>query len=189
MVHRSDREHWNTRYSDSPWPRDPSPWLVDNVAILPDAGRVLDVAGGTGRNAIWLAKRGWDVTIADVSDVALEIAATRAHAEDVTIHVDESDLTRSILPHGPWDLVLVFHYLDRNLFAMFPSVLAPGGVLIGALATVRNLERNARPPLPYLLDEDELPGLVGDLDLVRYVEGWQDGHHDARFIARKPADG
>jgi len=184
----SDREHWNTRYSESPWPHDPSPWLVDNVTILPDASRVLDIAGGTGRNAIWLAKQGWDVTIADVSDVALEIAATRAHADDVAIHVDESDLTRGVLPHGPWDVLMVFHYLDRTLFKMFGSVLAAGGILIGALATVRNLERNARPPRPYLLDEGELPRLVRDLELVRYVEGWEDGRHDARFVARKPAD-
>lgn len=154
--------------------------------LLPDAGRALDVAGGTGRNAIWLAQRGWDVTIADISDVALVFALERAASLHVPLETSLTDLGNEPLPEGPWDLVTLFHYLDRDLLMAVVGALRPGGALIGALATVSNLERNDRPPLPYLLEDGELPGLMGDLELVRYEEGWQDDRHDARFVARKP---
>jgi hypothetical protein len=127
----------------------------------------------------------WDVTLTDVSNVAIELAATRARSHDVTLHTVETDLSDEDLPSGPWDAILVFHYLDRALFPMFPAMLRPGAFVIGALATVKNLERNQRPPLPYLLDEGELPQLIEGLELVGYDESWESGHHDARFVARR----
>jgi SAM-dependent methyltransferase len=183
----SDRDHWNQRYTERPWPRDPSPWLVTNAELFTTPGRALDIAGGTGRNAIWLADRGWDVTITDVSNVAIDIALTRARSCDVTLSTVETDLAERHLPTGPWDAILLFHYLDRSLFRAFAGSLRPGGIVIGSLATVTNLERNERPPLPYLLNERELPGLVEGLELVAYDESWADGHHDARFVARRMA--
>ena len=181
-----DRDHWNQRYTERPWPADPSRWLVNNAELFTTSGRALDVAGGTGRNAIWLASRGWDVTITDVSDVALEFAALRARSCDVNLATLEIDLAENDLPGGPWDAIMVFHYLDRRLFSTFSRLVQPGGHVIGSLATVKNLERNEQPPLPYLLDEGELPGLIDGLDLTNYDESWEDGHHDARFVARRP---
>ena len=179
-----DRDHWNQRYTDRPWPTDPSPWLMDNAEFLTTPGRALDIAGGTGRNAIWLASRGWDVTITDVSSVAIDLAATRARSCDLIVHTVEADLASGQVPHGPWDAILLFHYLDRSLFPTFPSLLRPGGIVIGSLSTTRNLERNDRPPLPYLLEEGELPGLTQGLELIAYDESWKSEHHDARFVAR-----
>ncbi len=182
----ADRDFWNRRYSEQPWSDDPSPWIVENAELLPEAGRALDVAGGTGRNAIWLARQGWDVTIADVSNVALTIALERAGALRASLLTHPTDLSNEPLPEGPWDLLMLFHYLDRAIFSHLGAALRPGGMLIGALATVTNLERNESPPLSYLLEDAELPGLMGSLELVRYEEGWQDDRHDARFVARKP---
>ena len=58
----------------------PGPVLVESGDLLPDSGIVLDVAGGTGRNALWLAAAGLTVTLVDVSEVALDIARTEAVA-------------------------------------------------------------------------------------------------------------
>jgi len=185
----SDRDHWNQRYTERPWPIDPSAWLVNNAELFTTPGRALDIAGGTGRNAIWLASRGWDVTITDVSDIAIELAAGRATSCDVTLTTLEIDLAANDLPGGPWDVIMLFHYLDRALFSVFARLLRPGGLVIGSLATIRNRERNERPPLPYLLDEGELPVLIDGLDLTEYDESWEDGHHDARFVARRPQQG
>ena len=182
----ADRDHWNHRYRDRPWPVDPSPWLVANEELLPETGRALDIAGGTGRNALWLAQRGWTVTIADVSDVALAQARKRADEEQLKITTFHTDLASDPFPDGPWNLIALFHYLDRNLFPSIMHALAPGGVLIGSLATITNLERNARPPFPYLLEASELPDLIRGLELVAYAEAWQDDHHDARFVTRRP---
>ncbi|HEX9052362.1 MAG TPA: methyltransferase domain-containing protein, partial [Anaeromyxobacter sp.] len=73
-----DRERWNARYAEEAETPAPSPFLLSLDDVLPRRGRALDVAGGSGRNALWLARRGLDVTLADVSDVALARAARAA---------------------------------------------------------------------------------------------------------------
>jgi len=136
---------------------------------------------------MWLAARGWDVTITDVSDVAIDLASARATTCGLAVNTVVTDLVDGSLPAGPWDAIMLFHYLDRTLFPTFQGLLSPGGIVIGSLATVTNLDRHERPPLPYLLDEGELPGLIGGLELTSYDESWDNGHHDARFVARRPA--
>lgn len=151
-------------------------------------GSVLDVAGGTGRNALWLAARGFAVTLTDVSAVGLEVARTEATRRRLEVETVELDLELKDCPPGPWDLILCFHYLKRSLFAVFPTVLRPAGMVVGELATVRNLERHENPRRQFLLEEGELPGLVQELDLVMYTEGWTEtDQHLARLVARKPA--
>ena len=74
-----DRQKWDAKYAAAEEiPREPSAVLRSLEKLLPRCGRALDVAGGAGRNAIWLAKRGLDVTIADVSPRGLALACERA---------------------------------------------------------------------------------------------------------------
>jgi tellurite methyltransferase len=181
-----DRERWNTRFTTAPWPHAPSPWLLEVAELLTHTGSAIDIAGGTGRNALWLAEQGWNVTVADVSDVAIGIAEFNAAEVGAAVDTVLTDLSTGPVPSGPWDAMLLFHYLHRPLIPRLIDELAPAGLLVGALATVKNLERNERPPLPYLLDEGELPDLLRGLGLLRYKEGWRDDHHEARFVARKP---
>jgi 2-polyprenyl-3-methyl-5-hydroxy-6-metoxy-1,4-benzoquinol methylase len=66
----ADRQKWDARYAQpAAAPRDPEPFLLELDHLLPRSGRALDVAGGAGRNAIWLARRGLDVTLVDISAV------------------------------------------------------------------------------------------------------------------------
>lgn len=182
-----DREKWNARYLEEDVPADPSPFLTTLDALLPRRGRALDVGGGAGRNALWLAARGLDVTLADVSDVALERAALAARSQGLALSTLRVDLEASPLPRGPWDLVLCTYFLHRPLFAAFARELAPGGWLVVAHATRTNLERHARPGPAHVLEDGELPALVPGLEVVRYEEGWlESGRHEARVVARKP---
>ncbi len=178
------REHWNLRYREG-WRTDPSPFLRSLDGILPASGRALDVAGGNGRNAVWLARRGLDVTIVDVSDEALAQAAGAARSAGVPVTLLERDLTEAPLPDGPWNVILDFHFLQRDLFPAMIESLADGGLLVGEIATVRNLERHERPPEPYVLRPGELPALLDGLEIVFHEEGWFDDHHQARFVARR----
>lgn len=180
-------EYWDRRYRDRPAPAQPSAFVVDDLApLLGPPGSALDVAGGAGRHSIWLARRGWDVTLVDASERALEVARERARTAGVSLTPVRGDLTVDSLPEGPWDLVLLVHYLQRDLFPIIVERLADSGMFAFSIATIRNLERRERPPLPFLLEEGEAPSLVDGLEIVFYEEGWSvEDRHDARLVARK----
>ncbi|MFV0257310.1 MAG: methyltransferase domain-containing protein [Acidimicrobiales bacterium] len=181
----SDRDRWNARYRDGDVGGTPI-MLGRDLHQFPRQGRGVDVAGGAGEAAAILAARGMDMTVIDVSDVALARAAERAATARVELTLLELDLTVAPFPPGPWDLITCFNYLDRALFPVWIDSLAPGGMLAVTLATRRNLERHDRPSEPFLLDDGELPSLLGGLELVRIHEGWDlNGRHTASAIARR----
>jgi SAM-dependent methyltransferase len=103
-----DRHEWNARYAGSEliWTAEPNRFLVAEVAGLP-AGRAIDLAAGEGRNAVWLAEQGWDVTAVDFSDAALAKADQLAAARSVRITSVEADVTEYVPTPGGFDLVLV----------------------------------------------------------------------------------
>jgi len=187
-VTSGDRERWNARYAARAEPSAPSPFLLELDPLLPRSGRALDLAGGAGRHALWLAQRGLAVTLADVSDVALEHARAAARAEGLPLATLQVDLLRAAPPAGPWDLVVCTSFLHRPLFALFPGLLAEGGLLAFAHATRTNLSRHPRPGPDHLLDDGELAALVRGLEPLRITEGWtESGRHEARLVARKGA--
>jgi tellurite methyltransferase len=185
----ADREKWDAKYAAAAdVPTEPSAVLLTLTKYLPPSGRALDVAGGAGRNTLWLAARGLEVTIWDVSPTGLALAQQRAQAADLDLQTVEIDLeTAEQLPGEYFDVILSVCYLYRPLLVRLPDLLAPGGTLIVIQPTLRNLERNDKPPAAYLLGEGELPRLVPGLDMLHYEEGWlADGRHDAVVVARKP---
>lgn len=183
-MSEADRQKWNTRYREQEGAGEPSAFLRSLADRLPSTGRALDVAGGAGREALWLAKRGLDVTLADISDVALERAAEAARAAGVSLRCQRLDVEVEPLPPGPFDLVLCMNFLWRPLFAGFPKVLAPGGLLVFAQPTRSNLQRHAHPSARFLLEDGELPRLVQGLKIVSYTEDWtEEGRHEARLVA------
>ncbi len=182
----SDRERWNKLYGDSQKVGGPSHFLESVSELLPTSGVAIDIAGGSGGDACWLAQRGLDVTLIEVSDVALDLAAERAKQLGVEIATLLLDLEEEAIPGDPWDLVLLRNYLQRDLFGKIAKGLAPGGVLVAALATRTNLERNANPRAEFLVDLGELRTLTGDLSVLYYSEEWSDeGRHEARLVATK----
>lgn len=182
-----DRTKWDGKYADPEFaPREPSALLLLLEQFLPRQGRAIDIAGGAGRNAIWLAERGLDVTIADVSSVGLALAASRAAEAGVTVRTVCTDLEEQPFPPGPWDLILSCRYLQRPLFKIYPQVLASGGTLVVIQPTKSNLQRHEKPPADFLLDDGELPRLVQGLSFIHYEEGWlADDRHDAVVVAIK----
>lgn len=180
-----DRDRWDARWAAAPPGSDAPRKLLLEVAPLLTGSRALDVAGGAGRDAVWLASRGFEVTLTDVSPVALAAARARAARAGVDLRILPRDLDVEPLPPGPFDVVCSFDFLCRPLFAVFPAILAPGGVLVFSQPTRTNLARNRHPSARYLLDDGELPSLVRGLEIVRYQEGWFDDRHEARLVARR----
>lgn len=186
-MSEADREKWDAVYS-GPGAGRAAPSLVLTAldALLPRTGRALDLAGGTGRHALALAGRGLEVTLADISGIALERARGSAAAAGLEIRTLQLDLELEPLPPGPWDLIVVVRYLQRKLFEEIPDVLAPGGTLLYVQPTRSNLQRHAKPSAAYLLEDGEMPSLVQGLEIVLCDEGWtEEGFHEARLVARK----
>jgi tellurite methyltransferase len=187
----ADRTKWDARYSENAPAEEPSGWLLAwfesaDENIIPKTGRVLDVAGGGGRNAIWLARRGFDVTVVDISPVGIEIAEKRAKEAGVTITTRVLDLEHEPLPQGPWDIILQMHYLERALFGKYATLMSVPGLLFVEHPTRTNLVRHTKPGAHYLLEDGELPELCASFVIVSYGEGWNEsGKHEARLVARK----
>jgi len=187
-MSESDRQKWNAKYKDiATGALNPSQVVISVSHLLPCRGDALDLAGGSGRHAVWLAQRGLNVTLADISDIGLEIAQHHAAQTSVRLHTIQIDFENEPFPTGPWDLIVSVCFLLRDLLKQCPATLKPGGTLLVLQPTKSNLERFEKPPERFLLNDGELQTLVGGLQIVHYEEGWlADGRHDALLVARKP---
>ncbi len=134
-----EEDAWEERYRgrDRVWSGRPNPVLVAEAGDLP-AGRAMDVGCGEGADAVWLAKRGWEVTAVDISTVALGRAAGHAAEAGVgeRITFRHADL-RSERPGEGFDLVSAqFMHLPpdarRELYTRLAGAVAPGGTLLVA---------------------------------------------------------
>jgi tellurite methyltransferase len=186
-----DRERWNARWRERAGElEDPSELLGTHSQHIPIRGKALDLACGAGRNALWLARRGMEVTLVDVSDVALDKAEAKAKRLGIAdrmrfLRVD----LEGPLPFAPlFDVVCVVHYLDRERRDSFAELLLDGGVLVAANPTVTNLERHAKPSERFLVERGELARWVCErgMELLATREDWTaEGMHEASVIARK----
>lgn len=182
-----DREHWDDRYRGVAVPRaiTPPELVETELSDFRERKLVLDVACGLGDAGLYLASLGADVTLADVSPIALDIASKRAGAADMTVTTATTDFDEDPLPAGPWDVIICVHFLDRALLPRLGEQLAVGGQLVVAIATTTNLERHTRPSARFLLEPNELPDLVPDLRVLRHDEAWRSNDvHEAWLVAR-----
>ncbi len=105
-----DSNVWDERYAgdDLVWSAVPNRFLVAEVETLPP-GRALDLACGEGRNAVWLAERGWDVTGVDFSKVGLDKARRLADRRGVSVHWELADVTEHMPAPESFGLVIVMY--------------------------------------------------------------------------------
>lgn len=169
------REDWNARYAHREllWTAEPNRLFAAEVAAL-EPGRALDLACGEGRNAVWLAERGWTVTAVDFSDVALAKAAELAAARGVEVTWELGD----VLALGPeprsFDLVVVLYLqlpaeeLEVALRRAADAV-APGGTLIVLGHDATNLSEGYGGPkdASVLFTPEQAVAALGGLEVER----------------------
>lgn len=194
------RERWNRRWAGERAQAsiEPSGFLVAEVAGLPP-GRALDLACGAGRNAVWLARRGWRVTAVDFSDVALWAARELAATAGVAVEWLEEDVARWAPPRHAFDLVCVL-YLQlpaaerRVALAGAAAAVRPGGTLLVIGHDLLNLTAGTGGPsqAEVLFTPDDVVAEIGPLVVEkaervrRPVAGAERDAVDALVRARRP---
>jgi tellurite methyltransferase len=176
-----ERASWNRRYrqgshtSLEPDALLPNAYKEFIIPLLPSAGRALDVAGGVGRHAIWLAERGWRVTLVDISDTGVHQARENARRRAKQIAFEVRDLAEFRAGKSRYDLVLVFFYLQREIFPELVKALRPGGVLVYKTYTQRQRNFGGGPTHPmHLLKPQELLRAFSALQILHYQETIRD---------------
>jgi SAM-dependent methyltransferase len=172
-----DADGWDKRYEaeDLVWGLDPNQWLVTEAKELPP-GRALDLGCGEGRNALWLAGRGWLVTGVDFAGAALARAAQLAEQADLAPRVTwvQADVSDSSTWGTSFDLVVLayLHQVSterRSVLRAAAQVLAPRGTLLVIAHDLSNLAGGIggpQDPTVLFTSEDvvddlaDLPGLL-----------------------------
>ena len=154
-------QRWNKRYAarEMVWSKGPNLRFASEVVNL-EPGRALDVACGEGRNALWLAERGWSVTGIDFSEVAINKARQIAGRRGVTVDWLVEDVSTCSLPKNTYDLVLVMYlHTDaaerKRWLASAVASVKPSGTFIYIGHDPGNIEHGVGGPQ----NPDALPGV------------------------------
>src|SRR5262247_489499 len=166
-----DRARWDEKHAAERATLKPSGFLKEIFETdswpLPK-GRALDIAAGKGRNAIFLAERGFQVMAIDISPVALDMTRRAAKEKSLIIDWQEADLERIELPAAHYDLVLNFNYLQRSLVGQIQKTLKPSGwVIFETYLTDQSMVGDPINP-DYLLRHNELLDFFLDFRVLYY---------------------
>jgi SAM-dependent methyltransferase len=195
-MSREDRSNdqravWDSKYEQGlPSLTEPDPFFISAYErfvnpSLSNAGVALDLAGGLGRHTLWLASRGWQVTVVDVSAVAIGKLRQAALELNVNVALIAGDAAEYKLEPAHFDLIVLFYHLDRSLFPRIVSALKPGGLLICKMSLRWDSGENSTTASTNPLHRNELPSLVPELDVLHHEEGPVRDRGVVEFVGRK----
>jgi len=182
-----DQIRWDKKYATKKYlfGREAIPFLQKHVDLLPK-GHVLDLAMGEGRNGVFLATKGLQVTGVDISAEGLKKAETLAAELGVTIKTIVADLESYEIPANTFDVIICTYYLQRDLFPKIAAALKPGGMALIETYTMDNLQYRPRFNKAFLLEPNELLTMLPGLRIVRYEEVDTGQAAYASILAQKP---
>ena len=187
-----DQKRWEEKHSTGQGTDPPSDFLQQvfhehSWRIQP--GKALDIAAGRGRNALFLAERGFSVEAIDISEVALQEARRQAEEKGLTIIFRQEDLDKIELPEAAYDMILNFNFLQRSLIPKMKKALNLGGHIVFEtyLLDQRVLGHPRNPA--YLLGHNELLQLFRDFRILcyregKFAEGGKEGYRAGLFAQR-----
>ena len=127
----STKARWNERYDRDMYiyGKEPAAFLKQKMDRLKQ-GKALVLAMGEGRNAVYLAQNGFDVTGVDISEVAIEKCNKLAEERNTTVNAVVADLTDYDMGEAQFDLITKFYYYEPSIFPQIIDALKPGGMFI-----------------------------------------------------------
>ncbi len=173
---QEDRKRWNKRYNTKEYiyGEEPIDFLKNNIHLL-TKGKALVLAMGEGRNALFLARNGFDVDGCDVSDVAVKKCKLLAQENNIEINAFVADLEKYEIATNQYDLVTCIYYTQRDLIPQIKAGLKKGGMVLFETFTIDQLKYGDDAPGPknpeYLLKRNELLNLFSDFHILYYREG------------------
>jgi 2-polyprenyl-3-methyl-5-hydroxy-6-metoxy-1,4-benzoquinol methylase len=189
VIAYDEADLYNRVYAESPkFNTQPNQLLVDAIQDLPP-GKALDVGMGQGRNAIYLARKGWRVTGFDVAEVGLMVARDQAAADGIAIEAVHASDEEFDFGQERWELIAIIHAMEKRSVHRVARALKPGGIVVVEAAHVEP------GGYPYGYQSNELLKIFEGFRILRYEERL--GSHDfvedrsrrerlVRLIAQKP---
>jgi SAM-dependent methyltransferase len=194
----SDKERWDRRYEREMYVygKEPAAFLKQKINML-KKGKALVLAMGEGRNAVYLAQNGFDVTGVDISGIAIEKCKKLAEERSLIVNTVVADLTDYNMGEAQYDLITNFYFYDKSLFPAIIDALKPGGIFILEQFSTDHPERggNFGPRNPnYLVKPNELLEAFKSLRILYYedtVVELNEGMHKGpaaliRLVVQKP---
>jgi SAM-dependent methyltransferase len=192
VTSEKQRAHWDLKYEQGLTSlTEPDPFFVSAYETFvdqsfPDAGVAVDLAGGLGRHALWLASKRWQVTVVDLSNVAIGKLIQTARELNVKVDVTVGDAAEYKFEPARFDLIVLFYHLDRNLFPKMVSALNPGGVLISKMSLWWDSGGRQTAVSTDPLRRNELPSLVPEMHVLFHQERPVRDRGVVEFVAKKP---
>jgi SAM-dependent methyltransferase len=191
MSSEEQKARWDLKYEQGlPSLTEPDPFFISACErfvkpSFPTAGVALDLAGGVGRHALWLASRSWQVTLVDLSDVAVGKLSQAALNPNLKLEVLVGDASEYKFEPARFDLIVLFYHLDRSLFPKIVPALKPGGLLICkmSLRWVTGGQLTDAAPVP--LQRNELPSLIPELHVLHHQERPVRDRGVVEFVGRR----
>lgn len=170
---------WNQKYMEKLFNKttpEPNRRLIHMAAYL-NGGTAIDFASGLGGNSFYLAKRGYEVSAIDISDVAVHYVKEQAASEGLSITAKKGDLTkeRTYITSRKYDLAIMTYFLDRSLFPIVKQVIKDDGYLFFETFFKHKTAGNGHVSSHYKLESNELLKEFGDWKILFFEENEQEG--------------
>lgn len=185
-----DKSAWDTFYKNknNPFGKEPITFLKQHLKNIPK-GRALVPAMGEGRNAIYLAKNGFQVEGVDISEVAVQKALADAKLLHVNIKASAEDLNDYHFQDNYYDLIVICQFYSAALVPQFKKSVKKGGyIMFYNKLDVQDAATAGRTTTPdeFTVKSGELKEILKDFQVKEYREFKDQGTRIAAILAKKP---
>lgn len=184
-----NNQFWDQKFANNNYiyGKAPARFLAKNYDYIPNGAKVLDIGMGEGRNAVYLATKGYKVVGIDISSVAIKKARLLASEFGVRIETVHQSISDYKVEKNSIDAIICFYFVDREIVKNLMSWLKPGGVLIYEGYTLKEKEINGmKEKDSYMLKEDELLSMFPGFKILKYEQPLHQKEFTASIIVQKP---
>jgi len=177
---------WEKEYSAKSLEDNPLPArLLENHINLLTGGQALDIASGTGQNAVFLSSHGYEVTAVDKSPTAAALANQYSLKKGAEISTVAEDILTFKIEENSFDLIADFYFLEREIIQKIKKGLKKNGLVFFETYTTEQQDIDGPHNPNFLLSTNELIGFFTDYFIIYYHERVEKKKAIASLIAQK----